>query len=70
MTLLSQIVEESEGEITKVQIAKDIGCTRSEISEWLAATRNLPNGEKTLLLLAWAEKKQKNFAQKMFSQAA
>lgn len=70
LALINQIVEESEGTITKASIAKEIGTTPQEIYEWMAGSRSLPNGEKSLLLLAWAEKKQKNFAQKMLSQAA
>ncbi len=67
MTAISSLIDQSEGKLTRHELAKAIGRNYTEVVEWLGCWRNFPSAETLLLMQAWAITKDRSFIKTLFS---
>lgn len=67
MQALTQLIEESDGKLTRAQFARDIGRRPNEMVEWLGCWRSSPTSESLLKMFAWALKHDRHFAKRLLS---
>jgi len=56
MKRIVEIIEGSEGRLTRASLARDIGKGPTEVSEWIRGDRSTPLSETTLMLRDWADR--------------
>ena len=67
MGALGQMIDQSEGRLTRHQLAADIGRHSTEVVEWIGCWRSFPNAEATLSMLKWALAQDRSFIKTLFS---
>jgi hypothetical protein len=67
MSRCKSIRDESEGRIDNTSIASSLGCTKSEVAEWLGAYRSAPNSETTLGFILYFIAHDKNLIKNLLA---
>lgn len=66
MQRIRKVIEDSQGKVTYPSIAKELGTSTSQVSEWIAGWRSAPGSERFAELCRWLARRDLEALREVF----